>query len=73
MPILNQSPTDDLNAGTAANAFEQRISQGTREHTGQEGQNANSPAKTFEGRITQETGTHCGGRAAGGRRPAPEV
>ena len=45
------------NAGTASNAFEARAVQGSKEHTGQEGQNAASPARMFEQRIAQE-GSH---------------
>jgi len=41
------------NSGSQANAGEARKSQGTKEHTGQEGQNNASPSKTFESRIVQ--------------------
>ena len=41
------------NAGTAANAFEARAVQGSREHTGHEGENSSSPARMFESRISQ--------------------
>jgi hypothetical protein len=62
MPILNQSPTDDLNAGSAGNLFEQNRVTPTvgagREVIGQHGQNAASPANTFEARCSQEAGTH---------------
>ena len=61
MPVLNQGANDDSNTGSAANAFEQRVT-GTvgegRETMLMAGQNTNSPARTFEQRITQEQGTH---------------
>ena len=61
MPILNQSPTDDVNAGSAANLFEQRVTPTVgagREVMKMAGQNATSPANAFEARCSQEVGTH---------------
>lgn len=56
MPIASEN-TRWSNAGTAANAAEARVSQGSKEHTGHEGMNAASPAKVFEAKIVQE-GSH---------------
>lgn len=59
MTVKNDSSgTHMANATMAANSFEQRVSQGTKEHTGQEGQNAGTKANQHEQRATQEQGSH---------------
>jgi hypothetical protein len=59
MPIVNDTSDSHLkNATMPANAFEARFSQGSREHTTQEGKNAGSAANLHEQRVTQEQGTH---------------
>lgn len=58
MPIVNADTARWSNANMAANTFEQRCSQGAKEHTGQEGKNAGSAANQHEQRIQQETGSH---------------
>ncbi len=52
MPIASENARWS-NTGTAANADENRKSQGSREHTGHEGENSSSPARTFESRMSQ--------------------
>ena len=59
MPIVNADAARWSNANMAgAQAFEQKATQGTKEHTGHEGMNAGSKANQHEQRITQEQGTH---------------
>lgn len=51
MAVANKGANEHtVNTG----GYETRVSQGAREHTGQEGTNSSA----FEARVTQETGTH---------------
>jgi hypothetical protein len=58
VPVVNADAARWSNASSPAHSFEARFTQGTKEHTGQEGTNAGSKASQQEGRVSQEQGSH---------------